>query len=214
MQMLQILLALSVLIVLPVSAQETRLHPVRAYCATYEVGGMSKGTFITCQRAWGRERFEQWNTSTGIGPFRKQDDKHVIFLGEHIYTKQKNKVLRTVNPIYEQLMSRLQGTRVEDLQEAFMKAMQYTPTGEQRTVNDVACTVSRSPLAGNVCLTDHGILVEQRVMGQSQRLLALEIGEEGENSLYDPQAWSLPIEDGPDVGKVLDDLKGLIPERR
>ena len=199
-------------------AAETPLHPVESYCARYEVSGVSKGTFSTCQRAWGRERYEQWDTATGFGPFKKKERKHVIYLNEHIFTydraAKRPKALRTVNPIYEDLVRHMRGRSPKELQKSFMQAMRYSPTGEQRTVGEVGCTVSRSPTVGEVCLTPDGILVEQRVLGQTQRLIALELGTSGDAALYDPEQWGMPIQDGPDVRKILRGLQDAMPEGR
>ena len=161
---------------------------------------------------------EQWDTATGFGPFKKKERKHVIYLKEHIFTydraAKRPRALRTVNPIYEDLVRHMRGRSPKELQKSFMQAMRYAPTGEQRTVGEVGCTVSRSPTVGEVCLTADGILVEQRVLGQTQRLTALEMDTSGDTALYDPERWDLPIEEGPDVRKILSGLKDAIPEGR
>ncbi len=191
------------------TAEQPALHPVESYCATYQVGGINKGEFTTCQRQHGHERFEIWDTTMGFGPFKKKDQRHIIYRGAWVFTNDGTKATRTKNPIYEQLVEQMQSVTPEDIQQRFMNAMQYDPTGEFKKVGDVDCEVNRSAATGSVCLTDDGIMAEQEVMGQWQRITLLEKGISGDESLYDPEAWPMTIADGPDIGKVLQRLKGM-----
>ena len=185
------------------------LHAVDRYCAVYQIDGVTKGELKTCQKDFGNKRFELWNTTTGFGPFKQKDERHVIFIQKHIFTKNKGQALKTTNPAYEQIAARMQSADPETLQKTFMEAMQYQPTGELKRVGNVDCEVSQSPGLGTVCLTPEGVLAEQSALGQTQRLIKLTLGDAGDATLYDPEAWGLPITDGPDVGRMLEGLQGL-----
>ena len=193
-----------------VASDPTPLHSVESYCATYEMTGLNKGQMTTCQRAYGHERYEKWDTKIGIGPFSKRDQRHIIYSGETIYTYDGKKGTRATNPIYTQLSERMKTLSPDELQEGFMEAMQYNPTGETKDVNGTPCAVNTSTIAGTVCITEDGILAEQRVMGQTQRLVSLDVGDPGADEMYDPNAWAAPIEDAPDVGKIVEQISDAV----
>ncbi|MEZ5595806.1 MAG: hypothetical protein R3E84_05345 [Pseudomonadales bacterium] len=190
-------------------AEATLLHPTEAYCAAYEVLGVTKGGFSMCQRAYGHEWFEKWNARPGFGPFRKGDTRYVIHKRAYIFPYDGKRTTKVKNPVFDTLVSSMADASPETVQAVFMQAMQYESTGEVKTVNGIDCTVSRSVTMGRVCLASEGILAEQEVVGKVQRITSLEPGVSVDEATYDPEVWPRTITEAPDIGNALKALRGL-----
>ncbi len=205
-----IVLAFGVLGSMSVAAQKI-LHPAKQYCAVYEVSGMEKGTYTVCQRNHS-DRYEKYATQIGFGPFKQSNNKHSIFLDEYIFTYEEGKdAFRTKNPIYPQLAEGMkdkdpEAKDPEAVGFAFMNAMGFTSTGENKNVNGVPCSVFNSPGLGKVCYTDDWIMAEQSVMGQTTTITSLSREDLGDESMFDPEAWGVDIVEGPDLNAVLEGL--------
>lgn len=198
--------------VLAQSVSGAQWHPVEKYCATYKIKGMAKGTLKTCQRNHGRDRFEIMDTTVGFGPFKKHEQKHTIYLGEFIYTiaDGTKTIPKTRNPVYKGFESAHEGQSAEEVSEIYLNVMGYGKIDGIDSAAGVACNIRHSAaMGGSICMTDKLITVKTSVFGQKQILTELVEGSDGGDKNYDPQSFGLPIVEGPDIEKVLEQLSNM-----
>ena len=181
------------------------LHPVEAVCIDYEMSGqMMKGTSTRCHRDNGYEQYEIRNMEVGAFGITQKQSQHTITIGDTVYAidLQTNRGTKTVNPIYANIVSRLEDTAPEDMGAAFISAMGFNATGNTRTVAGTECNVYNSPQLGTACLTDNGLLLEQSIMGNTETATNVAIGDSGDDANY-ALYETVPITDGPDLSKGL-----------
>ncbi len=188
-----------------------RLHPTEKACISYETSGqMMNGTTTRCHRDYAYEQYEIQNTEIGFAGITQQQDQHTITIGEWIYAinLQTNTGTKTANPMYDGLVSALDGSSPEEMSATFMSAMGMTATGETRVVADTNCNVYTSAQMGSVCMTDGGLMLEQEFMGTTQIAVSVSIGDGGDDANY-TLYQSVPITDGPDLSNG---IQGLIDQ--
>ena len=118
-------------------ADQPQLHPLEAACVEYEMSGqMQNGTITRCHREYAYEQYEIQNVSVGFGGFTQTQKQHNITIGNTIYAIDltTNTGTKTINPLYDQIVSSMQGQDPEDVAGAFFQAMGYSPTGNSNIV--------------------------------------------------------------------------------
>jgi hypothetical protein len=190
-----------------------KLHPVEAACIDYEMSGqMQKGTSTRCHRDFAYEQFDIQQMSIGFGGFSQKQNMHNIVIGNTIYAinLDTNSGTKTINPMYEQIVSALQDAGPEEMAVAFIAAMGFTTTGESRTIAGTMCEVYSSAMVGTMCLTKSGLLLQQSVMGNTQTAVKVSIGDGGDDADYELYL-TVPITEGPDLSNMpsLQDLMNM-----
>ncbi len=188
-----------------------RLHPTEAACVTYETTGpMMTGQSTRCHRDYAYEQYEILNTNIAFAGVSQSQNQHTITIGEWIYAidLQTNKGTKTKNPLYEGLVSALEGSSPEEMTPIFLNAMGMSASGQSKTVVGVDCNVYTSSMMGTVCITDGGLMLQQEFMGTTQIATEVSIGESGADENY-TLYQNVPITDGPDLSNG---LQGLIDQ--
>ena len=198
--------ALAVAIALPSAADSStpKLHPVEKACVTYTLNGqMQSGTVTKCHRDYGYETYEIQNIQIGMGGFSQSQNRHVITIGDTIYSidLSTNQATQTTNPMYDGLVNSLQNTSSEDMGQAFLSAMGMTPTGQSKTVAGETCSVYASQMMGTACFTSDWLLAEQDVMGMGQIATSIDRSSGGETSNY-TLYQTVPVSQGPDLSNL------------
>jgi hypothetical protein len=199
-------MALAATLVTSASAgpESVKVHPVESACLDYELTGqMMNGTIKRCHRAHGHESYEIQNFTMGIAGFKQTQNQHTIIIGDTIYAIDlANKTgTRTKNPMYDSLVTSMKGKSTEEMSNAFITGMGYSPTGESRTVANMKCRVYRSAQMGTVCLTDDALMLEQSFMGNTTRAVKVAVGEEGDDAGYSLYK-DVEISEGPDLSDM------------
>jgi len=193
------------------SADDTpKLHPLEAACVDYEMKGQFlNGTTTRCHRNYAYEQYEIQDTKAGIGNFTQSQKQHNITIGNTIYAidLSTNTGTKTQNPMYDGLVASLEGQNAEDMADAFVAAMGFSPTGAAKTIADTDCDMYSAPQMGTVCLTDDGLMLEQSFMGNTTTAVNVAVGDGGEEANY-TLYQNVTINDGPDLsnGINLQDL--------
>lgn len=194
-----------------VHADDTpKLHPLEAACVEYEAKGqMMNGTTTRCHRNYAYEQYEIQDTKVGFGNFTQSQKQHTITIGDTIYAidLSNNTGTKTKNPMYEGIVSSLENQSAEEMGEAFVAAMGFTPTGATKTIADMECSVHNAQQMGTVCLTDDGLMLEQSFMGNTTTAVNVTVGDGGDDANY-ALYETVTIKDGPDLsnGFNLQDL--------
>lgn len=181
-----------------------RLHAVEAACIEYEMSGqMQNGTLRRCHRDYAYEQFEIHNFSVGFGGFTQTMRQHVITIGDTVYSIDlaTNTGTKTINPMYDQLVSSMSGRDADEVGDAFIAAMGFTPTGATKTVAEFTCNLHESSMMGTVCLTDDLLMLEQSFMGNTMVATSVSVGEGGDDDDY-ALYQNVPISDGPDLSDM------------
>ena len=195
-----------------ISAQATIWHPVEKYCAEYEIKGMAKGTLRVCQRKHGEERIEYTTTTIGFGPFKKTEVKRTIYTGETIYsfTEGKSKIIKTKNPLFKTVEQAHENQSPEEASEFYLQTMGFGAINGTDSAAGISCNKrSSAAMGGFICMTDDLIPVITSAFGQKQILTSLEKDTEGGAEQFDPNSYGLPIEEGPDVSKLLEQFSNM-----
>ena len=185
-------------------AESPILHPVEAACITYEMTGqMMNGTTTRCHREHAYEQYEIQNMTVGIAGLTQSQNTHTITIGDTIYAidLDNNTGTQTTNPMYQSLVSSMQGQDPEEMSNAFISAMGYTPTGETKTIVNYDCLVYNSAQLGTVCLTTNGLMLEQSVMGNTTTAVSISVGDGGEDANY-TLYQNVTISEGPDLSNM------------
>lgn len=185
-------------------ANQPKLHPVEAACITYEMSGqMMNGTITRCHREHAYEQYEIQNITIGITGFTQTQNTHTITIGDTIYVidLENNTGTQTANPMYQSLVSSMQGQDSENLSDAFMSVMGYAPTSETKTIADHECEIYNSAQLGTVCLTDEGLMLEQLVMGNTTTAVSVSLGDGGDDTNY-TLYQNVTITQGPDLSNM------------
>lgn len=180
------------------------LHPVEAVCVDYESSGqMQQGTTTRCHRDYAYEQYEIQNLTIGFGAFTQAQNQHNITIGDTIYAinLSTNTGTKTINPMYDQIVSAMQGLDPADVGNAFIAAMGFTATGATKTIADTTCNVYNSAMMGTACLTDDGLMLEQSIMGNTTIATNVTIGDGGSDANY-TLYQNTPITEGPDLSNL------------
>lgn len=180
------------------------LHPVEAVCIDYELSGqMQQGTTTRCHRDYAYEQYEIQNLTVGFGGFTQSQNQHNITIGDTIYAinLSTNTGTKTTNPMYDQIVSAMQGSDPADVGNAFIAAMGFTATGATKTIADTTCDVYDSAMMGTACLTDDGIMLEQSIMGSTMVATNVSIGDGGSDANY-ALYQNVAITEGPDLSSM------------
>lgn len=189
--------------IIEVTAQP-KLHPTEAACVTYEMSGqMQNGSITRCHREYGYKQYEIQNITIGIAGFTQTQNSHNITIGDTIYAidLENNSGTKTTNPMYQNLTSAMEDNDAEEMSDAFISAMGYSPTGETKTIADNECTVYDSGQAGTICLTAGGLMLEQIILGNATTAVDVAIGDGGDNANYTLYE-QVTITDGPDLSNL------------
>ena len=181
--------AAGMLVFLSTVRAEERFHPIENLCIEYEVSGqLMNGTMIQCHRKYGFESFTIQDTEVGIGNIKQKQMSHTITIGDKIYAVDTATQTATVttNPMYQHLVQRMSqsGESAEDIGRTFISAMQYSPDGSQKTIQNMECSGYRSPSIGYACFSEDFIVLEQEVFGNRQVATRVQIGESGGDENY------------------------------
>lgn len=180
------------------------LSLIEAVCVDYEMSGdMQTGTTTRCHRDYGYEQYEIQNITIGFGGFSQTQNQHNITIGNTIYVidLSTNTGTQTVNPMYDELVAAMQDSDPSEMNDTFMNAMGFTPTGATRTIADTTCNVYSSGMMGTMCMTEDGLLLEQEVMGNTMTATNVSIGEGGSDANY-TLYQNVPITQGPDLSNM------------
>ena len=189
------------------------LHPVEKACVEYELSGaLQNGTMTRCQRDYAYEQYEIQNVTMGIGPFQQTQQQHNITIGDTIYAidLQKNTATKTKNPVYEGLVGALADSSPEEMSAAFLAAMGFNPTGEEKTIAGHACAVYASGMIGTACLTPGGLMLEQSFMGNTTRATSVTLDSGGDPANY-TKYEGMQVTEGPDLSNLQDLMQGQQP---
>ena len=192
-----------------------RLHPTEAACVEYESSGqMMSGTTTRCHRDYGYEQYEIQNITVGIAGFTQSQNQHTITIGEWIYAinLDTNSGTKTANPMYDGIVSAVDGSSSEEITDTFMSAMGMTATGEAKTIAGVACNMYNSQMMGTVCMTGGGLMLEQSFMGNTQTAVNVSIGVGGDDANY-ALYQNVTITDGPDLSNGLQGLMNQLGQQ-
>ena len=179
-------------------------HPAGAHCVEYKTSGMAgSGSITRCYNKDGHS-YEIRDQKIGVGPFKKSDKAHVITVGDYIYSVdfKRKQVTKTKNP--------LAGTKLnvdENTAETFFQALGYTDTGLLEEINGNECVVWEAAMLGKICITSDFITVHQSAVGSKQVAIDVRRGDPGKAEHYDPAGFGYPIVDGPDLNKILSDVR-------
>ncbi len=201
--------AILVLIAAPAAAviaddDTPMLHPIEAVCVDYEMSGqVQQGTTTRCHRDYAYEQYEIQNLTVGFGAFTQSVNQHNITIGNTIYAINlgTNTGTKTINPMYDQIVSAMQGSDPADVGNQFIAGMGFTATGATKTIADTTCNVYNSDMMGTACLTDDGLMLEQVVMGNSMIATSVSIGDGGSDANY-TLYQNVPITEGPDLSNM------------
>ena len=190
-----------------------KLHPLEAACLSYEMTGqMQSGTVTRCHRKFGYEQYEIQNITIGVMGMTQTQNQHVITIGDTIYSidLSTNTGTKTQNPMYESIVSAMEGKSPEEASAEFMTAMGMTATDQTKTIAGETCTVYQSAQMGTTCMTQTGLMLEQLIMGMGQVATAVTVGDGGEDANYTLYE-TVPITDGPDLSELpgLSDFQGV-----
>lgn len=180
------------------------LHPVEAVCVDYVSSGqMQQGTTTRCHRDYAYEQYEIQNLTIGFGAFTQSQNQHNITIGNTIYAidLSTNTGTKTINPMYDQIVSAMQGSDPADVGNAFIATMGFTATGATKTIADTTCIVYNSAMMGTACLTDDGLMLEQSLMGNTTIATNVTIGDGGSDANY-TLYQNTPIIEGPDLSNM------------
>ena len=180
-----------------------KLHPVKAACIDYTLSGqMQKGTMTRCHRAHGYEQVEIRDVTMGVAGFTQSDKKHVITIGETIYSIDPGTLrgTKTKNPMYKALVKRMRGKSPQQMSDAFIAAMGFKKTNRRKKVAGLPCSVYEAPQLGTACLTKDGLMLEQEFMGN--RTVATRVRRDGGPSAPYQLYKKAKITAGPDLSKV------------
>ena len=192
----------------PSSSSNPKMHPVEIICIDYVSSGqMMNGTLTNCHRGWAYERYEILFSEIGFAGAMQTENQHTNYIGDTIYAinLETNTGTQTVNPMYAGLASAMENSTSEEMSAAFVTAMGYTPTGESKTIASNDCNVYSAAQKGTICLTPHGLMLEQDFLGNKQLAVSVSIGDGGEDANYTPYQ-TVPITDGPDLSNGLEGL--------
>lgn len=188
------------------SASDTpQLHPIEAACVDYEMSGqMQSGTTTRCHRNYAYEQYEIQNLTMGIAGFTQSTNQHVITIGDTIYSidLSTNVGTQTENPMYQQLVDAMDGADPQEMSDAFITGMGFTPNGATKTIAGYECSVYTSQMMGTACLTTDGLMLEQSFMGNTQLATSVEIGTGGADENYTLYE-NVTINDGPDINAIM-----------
>ena len=188
------------------------LHPVEKACITYQLNGqMQSGTVTKCHRDYGYEAFEIQDIQIGMGSFSQSQKSHTITIGDTIYSIDlaANTATQTTNPMYQGLVNSLQNSSPEDMGQAFLSAMNMSPTGQTKTVAGEECSVYSSQMMGTACFTSDWLLVEQDVMGMGQIATSLDRSSGGADANY-TLYQTVTVSDGPDLSNLPGGLADIL----
>jgi hypothetical protein len=180
------------------------LHPIEAACIDYEMSGqLQNGGMTRCHRDYAYEQNEIQTIAIGIGGYTQTQRRHVITIGDAIYSidLNANTGTKTINPFYANIVAALEDSSPEEMAQAFLSAMGLSPTGETKTVADANCSVYNSSMMGQVCLTGGGLMLEQVFMGNTTRAVSVSIGDGGDDANY-TLYQNVPITEGPDLSNL------------
>jgi len=204
-------------ITLPVLADETpKLHPLEAACIEYELTGqMMTGKVTRCHRDYAYESYEIQEGSVGYGGYTQPQNQNTIIIGNTVYVidLKTQTGTKTINPMYENIVSSIADKSAEEMSQAFMTAMGFSPTGESKTIAGHDCEVFGSAMLGTVCMSDDLLMLEQSIMGNMRTATSVSIGEQGEDDNY-TQYTRAQITDGPDLSKMPDLQKLMNPKKQ
>lgn len=208
---------LSVVITLPVLGDETpKLHPLEAACIDYEMTGqMMTGKVTRCHRDYAYESYEIQEGNISFGGYTQPQNQNTIIIGNTVYVidLKTQTGTRTVNPMYEKIVTSIAGKSPEEMSQAFMTAMGFSPTGESKTIAGHECEVSGSAMLGTVCISDDLLMLEQSMMGNTRTATSVSIGEQGQDDNY-TQYTRVTITDGPDLSNMPDLQKLMNPQKQ
>ncbi len=182
-----------------------KLHPLKAACVDYSMSGkLANGTSTKCHRKYAQEQVDIQHTKVGFGGFTQEQNTHNIIIKDIIYSidLDKGTAKRTTNSNYDELAASMKGKNAKDTSEAFLAALDYTPTGETKTIAGHKCNVYSGPI-GNGCFMPNGLMLEQSVMGTTILATKVTLNNGGDNSNYTLYK-KYDVTEGPDVGAILD----------
>jgi len=182
-----------------------KLHPLEAACVDYEMKGqLMNGTTTRCHRNYAYEQYEIQDTKVGFGNFTQSQKQHNITIGDTIYAidLSSNTGTKTQNPMYDGIVSSLENQSAEDMGDAFIAAMGFTPTGASKTIAETDCNMYSAPQMGTVCLTQDGLMLEQSFMGNTTTAVSVAVGDGGDDANY-TLYQNVTINDGPDLSNGL-----------
>ena len=185
-------------------AAPPKLHPIEEACVTYAMSGqMQNGAITRCHREHGHEQYGIQQITIGIAGFTQSQNTHNITVGDTIYAinLEKNTGTKTKNPMYESLVSSMQGNDAEEMSDSFISAMGYSHTGETKTIAEHECDVYNSAQAGTLCLTTEGLMLEQTILGNATTAVSVAIGESGDDANY-TLFERVSITEGPDLSNL------------
>jgi hypothetical protein len=198
-------------------AEDTpRLHPLEAACIDYDLTGqMLNGKVTRCHREYAYESYEIQDADMSFGGFKQKQHQNTIVIGNVIYVIDlpTQTGTKSVNPMYDKILASLEGKSPEEMGQAFMTSMGFTPTGETKNIAGHDCKVSSSSMLGTVCMTDDALMLEQSVMGNTRTATRVNIGEGGAEENY-TQYTQVPLSDGPDLSKMPDLQKLMNPPKQ
>ncbi len=160
-----------------------KFHPLKQFCVEYaHSGSMMNGTSKMCSRKYGRETFTISNFEIGIAGITQSQNQHAITIEDKIYNIDRVKMTGMVaeNPNYDLM----KGSQGQDLAQSFFQIMDYTDTGEIKTIAGTKCNVFISPSVGTACLTPDAVMLEQNFMGMGQVATSFTKSNGGDNADY------------------------------
>ena len=204
---------LAVLTMLPPAlADNPRFLPVESYCLVREASGMMAGQVSECACEWGYRRYEIHDITMNAGGMTIPNRQHIIYEGPQITTLNPDTNTGTViqNPMYDAMVTAAQNGDHQAVLESIVQALGGSFTGETREIAGLQCNVATSPMLGNLCISDNGLMLELAMAGgvMNQVATSVELDTCGDMANYQVPA-DATITEGPDLGTVLQQLQGM-----
>lgn len=198
-----LILTIATIAFIQASHASPKLHPIKEVCVTYEMTGqMQNGSTTRCHRDYAYEQYEIQNITVGIAGFTQTQHQHTITIGDTIYAIDltKNTGTKTTNPMYQGLADSMEGKDPQEMSDAFIQSMGFTPTGTSKEIVGHKCNTYNSAQLGTVCLTEDGLMLEQNFLGNVTTATSVSVGDSGDDANYELYK-NVTITEGPDLSQ-------------
>ena len=195
------------------AAGEERFYGKKAFTIVYKQTGTETGDFTEHVREWGRKRAEIKKTTTSIAGMSHATATRTVFDGAKMVATDLNTGAVTVmtNPMYNDVVSRMQGKSGVEGGKEMMLAMGGKPTGETGSFAGASCDYwELAQLATRMCITTWGATVMQSAKMGPMTIdkIAVEV-REGDGGPDDAFAYdAAKAAQAPDMGELMKGAKG------
>lgn len=190
-----------------------RFYGKKSFTIVYEQSGMETGEITEHVRDFGRNRVEITKTVTTVIGIRTEKDQRVIHEGAQVTTvdNQTGSVTTMTNPLYEQVVSAMNGRSGSEFGKEMMRSMGGRATSGTGQFAGQSCSYWEVPsIQARLCVTDFGATLHlaSTLAGLSleRKAISVRMGDGGPDSAFAYDASS--VQQTPNLDSILQQMRG------